>query len=105
MSRNTCTTKPPATRSGVSAPANARARPYRVHRLSVVHEEALAGGQPEPARQRQAADRRGGAVALLPVLEVERVEHAEDVVEPDRIGPREDPARIVEPMHHPGVDV
>ena len=80
------------------------ALPTRVG-YDVVCEEALAGRASEPSRQRQAAQHRRGAVALLAVLEVERVEHAEHVVESDHVGPGEDPARVVEPVDHARIDV
>src|SRR5665213_817258 len=53
----------------------------------------------------QAAQRWSRAVALLPILLPEAVQHGEYMVEPDLIGPRERAARIVEPEHHAGVDV
>src|SRR3954451_8458294 len=52
----------------------------------------------------QAKPRRG-AVALLAGEAVQAVEHAQDLRRPDRVHPRERPARMVHPELHPGVDV
>src|SRR5947209_1074217 len=47
----------------------------------------------------------GGAIALLSTLVDEREQHGEDVVEPDLVRPAENPARVVEAVHHAGVNV
>ncbi len=51
------------------------------------------------------AQRRRRAVALLAVLVAQRLEHREHVVEADRIGPLERPARVAQAEHHAEVDV
>ena len=70
-----------------------------------VAEEALPGLAPEPPGPRQPPQQRRGAVALLPPLVEQRVEHAEHVIEPDLIGPAKRTARVVQPEHHASVDV
>src|SRR4051794_25433867 len=45
------------------------------------------------------------AVALLAALVDEREQHGENVVEPDCVRPAENPARVVEAVHHAGVNV
>ena len=52
--------------------------------------------RPRRPTEPERAERRGRAVALLAPLLVQRVEHAQHVVEPDLVGPREGPARVVE---------
>src|SRR5438445_8949118 len=70
-----------------------------------VVEEARSARAPGAAGAHHALDHRGRAVALLSVLVAERLEHRQDVVEADRVGPRERSAGMVQAEHHPGVDV
>src|SRR4051794_5213881 len=68
-------------------------------------EEPLAGMAAELPGEDHPAQQRRRPVALLAQLIAQPVEHGEDVVEADRIGPGERPARVVEAVDHPGVDV
>src|SRR5579884_365600 len=71
----------------------------------LIGKEALAGQPAQAARHRQRAQQRRSSIALLPALLVQAVEHAQHVVETDLVAPAQDPARVVQPVDHPRIDV
>src|SRR5579871_6208971 len=79
------------------------ARAFR--EASSIFEEARARGAAGAPGRDHPPQRRRRPVALLAVLAAERLEHGEHVVEADRIGPLQRPARMAQPELHPRVDV
>src|SRR6202035_1467321 len=72
---------------------------------SPIPKEPLSRLAAQPPGPHQRPQSRRQPVALLAEFLAQTLEHGTDVIEPDLVRPRKYPARVVEPVDHPGIDV